>query len=522
MSNKKTNWHELTATPQQRIKRARAKYPDAYALTVNEAIRVQRFDSLIWRFFDAHREFVATEWHEWDTEKKYPIYRNLYNDESIALLKDFFAVKRLSLANAHALANRVLSHPWFELVGIFSANPTVREVYLNTSDDERHGRLSLEEWAEFYAIWDIQDDSNALPLREALKLDSSYLYLVPGERDILRLIKIIYEYDSSPFSTVQEEGFVAIKSTPQTTDLVTIGKPSLSKAGNAYDELNELFTIVSPAEHRLYLNNSKLLSGWEFEKLDRLLRQINSKAMEMNYRSKSVDISLDEYMELRGLSDRKEARLQYKRDTFNLFMLYAEFTDGSRTRQVRFLQERGEVQNSNVTFILSDAVFESMRLSGSMAMIPKSFFKLKGNAYRIAIYLCDNKKRNINRDNENRVSIAKLLEVTTLPIASEVEPKRYKSHIIDAFFNALSNVVATGEITYEVVKSKGAKLSSVEAFTVHHDYELFSSCLIDVHWSKEPEYYKSLREHKAKDAEAQERGRVKGIEDKARRKARGK
>lgn len=519
MSDKKNEWNELALTPQQRIKKARAKYPDAYALTENEAIRVQRFDSLIWQFFDTHHEFVATEWHEWDTEKKYPVYRNIYNDESIALLKEFFSIKRLSLANGHALATRVLSHPWFEVMGILKTDVEARgEAYLITSDD-KHGRLSLEDWAEFYAVWSVKDESNALPIRDALKLDSSYLYLCQGERDVLNLIISIHEYSNAPFSTVQEGGFIAIKSTPQTTDLVTIGTTALTRANNNYDDLNELFTIVSPAEHRLYLNKNKLLSGWEFEKLDRLLRQINSKAMSMGYTSKSVDISLDEYMEMRGLLDRKQAREQYNRDTINLFMLYAEFTDSSGTKRVRFLQEQGELKNSNVSFLLSDRVFISMREFGSIAMIPKSFFKLKGNAYRIAIYLCDNKKRNIGDANENRVSIAKLLEVTTLPLASEIEPKRYKAQIIDAFFKALDKMTATGEITYEVVKSKGVKLSPTEAFRVHHEYQLFASCLIDVHWSKEPECYKTMRENKIQRKEAEKRGKIKGIEDKARRKA---
>ena len=240
--------------------------------------------------------------------------------------------------------------------------------------------------------------------------------------------------------------------------------------------------------------------------------------MEMGCKSKRVDITLDEYMELRGLTDRKEARQQYKRDTFNLFMLYAEFTTDNMTRQVRFLQERADIHNSNVSFILSDAIFESIRDSGSEAMIPKSFFRLKRNAYRIAIY---NKKRNIGNANEDRVSIAKLLEVCTLPLATEIEPKRYKSHIIDAFFNALDNVVATGELTYKIVKRKGKQLTPTEEFSVHHDYALFSSCFIDVHWAKEPSLYTPLRERKIKSAEAKERGRLKGIEDKARRDARG-
>lgn len=513
MSGNKTDWHELMTTPQQRIKRARAKYPDAYALTANEAIRVQRFDSLIWQFFDTHREFVKTEWREEDTEKKYPIYRNLYNDESIALLKQFFTVKRLSLANAHALANRVLSQPWFELDSILNLNhDDSSEAYLHTSDG-RHGRLSLEDWPEFYAVWDIRDDSNAQPIREALRLDSSYLYFCTGERDILQLIINIAEYDNAPFTTTQEDGFIAIKSTPQSTALVSVGERAV--IGAKYDELNELFDVISSTGEHVYLRG-RMLKADEFVSLDKMVRQINSILHQGGFMNKAITITLDEFMEFRVLTDRRAAREEFERAISLLYEVSLNYNG----IESRYLQTKARIQNSKVALLLTDLFFESLRVSGSVAFIPKGFFALKGkggNAYKIGITLSDNRRRNIGKDNENRMSIAKLLEATTLNLADSIEPKYYKRQIIEPFFTALNKAAAEG-FSYTLIHRGGIPLTKLEQFEIHHNYELFISCLIDVQWYKEPEYYKSLRERKIDEAEARKRGRLKKIEAEARSK----
>lgn len=503
--------NELMITPQQRIKRARAKHPEAFALSVNEAIRVQRFDNLIWQFFDTHREFVKTEWREDDVEKKYPVYRNLYNDESIALLKQFFTVKRLSLANAHAIANRVLSHPWFEVMSILYSDGKVQgQASLNTSDGGYKG-LVLEDWQEFYSIWSAGDESNAQALREALNLDGSYLYLCAGERDVLQLIKGIAEYDNAPFSTTQEDGFIAIKSTPQSTALISIGEKAILEA--KYDEMNELFDILSSTGEHVYLRGRQLNSN-EFVSLDKMVRQINSVLHQSGYMSKVITISLEEFMQFRGLSDKKTAREQFERAIALLYEVSLNYNG----LESRYLQTKARIHNSKVALILTDLFFESLRVSGSVALIPQGFFALdgkSGNAYKIGVTLSDNRRRNIGKANENRMSIAKLLEATTLNLAGTIEPKYYKRQIIEPFLTALNKASAKG-FSYTIIHKGGTPLDKRELFEIHHNYDLFIQSLIDVRWDKEPEYYKTLRERKADESEARKRGRLKKIEDEAR------
>lgn len=516
MSSTKTDMRELMLTPQQRIKRARAKYPEAYALTVNEAIRVQRFDSLIWQFFDTHPEFRRIE-HigEGDRQRDRVVY--LYNDDSISLLKAFFTVKRLSLANAYALASRVLSQPWFEVMSVLYVgdNKPQGQASLNTSDGYKG--IILEDWREFYKVWSLDDESNAQPIREALKLDDTYLYLCTGERDILQLIKGIAEYDNAPFTTTQEEGFIAIKSTPQSTALVSIGEKAVLEA--KYDELNELFDILSSTGEHVYLRGRQLNSN-EFISLDKLLRQINSVLHQCGYMTKAITITLEEFMEFRGLSDKKAAREQFERAIALLYEVSLNYNG----LESRYLQTKARIHNSKVALILTDLFFESLRVSGSVALIPQGFFSLdgkSGNAYKLGITLSDNRRRNIGKPNENRMSIAKLLEATTLNLADKIEPKYYKRQIIEPFFTALNKASAKG-FSYTLVHRGGTPLTPLEQFEIHHNYELFISCLVDVVWDKEPEYYKSLRERKVVEAEAHKRGKIKGIEAKAKAESQGK
>ena len=499
---------ELILTPQQLIKKARATYPAAYALSVNEAMRVQRFDDLVWQFFDTHPEFRRVE-RLGEDDNTHPKIVNVYDDKSIDLLKRFFTVKRLSLANAYALALRVLSNPWFEVLSVFNyADTTKHQAALNTS--EGYKGIIDEANEAFYTLWlNNRDESNAHLIRDALKLNDSYLYLCAGERDILQLIKLISEYNT-PFTTTQEEGFVAIKSIPQSTALIGVGKKSIEQA--KYDKLNEFLDVISTTGEHIYIRGKQLhpSNGSEFVNLDKMNRQIIAMLHKNGYSSKMITLSLDDYMAFRDVHNRKDARKQFEKD---LSLLY-EVSLNYNGIESRYLQTRAKIQNSKVLLILTDLYFESLRANNSIAYIPQEFFSLKGNAYKIAIFLADNHKRNIGKRNENRVSIAKLLEATSLNLVEKIDPKYYKRQIIDPFFNALSKAAAKG-FSYSIVHHGGAPLNQLEQFEIHHNYLLFISCLVEVTWDKEPEHYKTLRENKSSEAAARKRGRLKMIEAQA-------
>ena len=505
MSNDVNDLNELILTPQQLIKKARAVCPAAYALSVNEALRVQRFDDLVWQFFDTHPEFRRVE-RLGEGDNAHTKIVNVYDDKSIDLLKQFFTVKRLSLSNAYALALRVLSNPWFEVLSVFNNGDTTKhQAALNTSEGYK-GNIDEANEA-FYTLWlNNRYENNAHLLRDALKLNDSYLYLCVGERDILQLIKLVSEYNT-PFTTTQEEGFVAIKSIPQSTALIGVGKKSIEQA--KYDKLNEFLDVISTTGEHIYIRGKQLQpsNGSEFVNLDKMNRQIIAMLHKNGYTSKMITLSLDDYMAFRDVHNRKDARKQFEKD---LSLLY-EVSLNYNGIESRYLQTRAKIQNSKVLLILTDLYFESLRANNSIAYIPQEFFSLTGNAYKIAIFLADNRKRNIGKVNENRVSIAKLLEATSLNLVEKIEPKYYKRQIIDPFFNALNKAAAKG-FSYSIVHRGGAPLNQLEQFEIHHNYLLFISCLIEVKWDKEPEHYKALREDKSSEAAARKRGRLKKIE----------
>lgn len=520
---------DIFITPSEQAKQVRAKCPSAYALTVNEAIRISRIDTLIWLFFDTHPEFIR-EQEVGTAQDGQPIkrYARVFDDNSVQMIKAQLRRHRISLDNAYAVAQRVLTGHWFYLIGILNltGDPSqgLMSVYL---DGESQGAISREEFPSFYEIYEAEDYSNAEGLRQALRLEDDYKLLCSGEWESLRLIKIIAEYVSTPVTVYkQQEGYLTIKSTPQTTALIGIGSKSIREAEEHYDELNDMYTLTSTSGQHLYIKG-RLITSKERVSLDKLLTQFNYKALETNYSSKVITITLDEFMEARKLKDRRDAREELKKVIELSYNVSCEF-EGRDDKgkpykiSVRYLQAKGTIDNSVATFMLTDIYFDHLKSSGSIAYRPKAYLAMDGksdNAYAIGVFLSDQRRRNLESNKADRVSIGKLLEVTSLPSAKDINTKYYRRQIILPFFDALNKAAHAGGFTYQIVHAGGTPLDQQEAVNVQYDYPLFIASLIQPTWDTEPEYYTELRQRKDKEAQARARGKLKGIESAAKKQA---
>lgn len=505
---------DIFISPREQVKRVRAKCPSAYALTVNEAIRINRVDMLVWQFFNNHPEFVK-EQEIGTAQDGQPVKKrvNVYDDESIGLIKEMLRRRRVSLDNTIAITERVLSGNWFDVIGILNItgdpDKSMMGIYVN---GKYEGAISREEYPSFYEIYEAEGYSNAEGLRQALRLGNDYKLLCPGELNTLKLIKFIAEGAVEPVDIL--EGYMAIKSLPQTTALANIGTTAISQA--QYDELNEMFRIMSSTGVRIMLKGD-MPKPTRWVSLDKLWRQINNVAHDTRYMSKVIKISLDDYMRLRKLKSRKDARKQLNEDNEEFSELW--INDGSGNRGFRVVESKPYIKNSEAIYYLTDAAFIMLSSNSSVQYQPEYLMSLTGNAYMIGTFIEDHIRRNIGNANEMRISVMRLLESTNLPLASEVQPKHYKLRIIDPFFANLNKVAEGGGFTYKVVHGGGAILSKGEETEVHYDYNLFASCLIEIHKESEPEYYSELRKQKLIEAEARARGKLKGIEEAAKKKA---
>lgn len=507
-----------------RAKRLRATCPDAYALSVNEAVRVERISSLIITFFATHPEYRQEERREGSSQ---PIYHDSYNKDSVPLITEMLKRKRISLDNAYALAKRVLASKWFTVSSTIivdaEGKPDFNKRYASLTTDEGYqGIIGREAYPTFYELWDSESVyvfAEAEAMRQALSL-TGYKLLDSNEYNTLHLIVLLKEFlivdEPKPF-TVQQEGFMPITNSPETTALLAVGAKALAHA--SYDDANERFDIITATGDCLYLRGEKLTTtSSEWVNIDKLLRQINYKAHQDNHTRKAVVITLDEFMELRGLSDRKEARKQFTKAINDLYNVSLKVSNGRIKGEFRYLQAKAEIDNSKASFLLTDLFYEAIKAVSSIGLMPISFMRIDGresNAYKIGVYLSDHKRRNVGKPNENKVTVAKLLEITSLPDAKSIAPNRYKQQIIDRFFTALDKAASTGEFKYTLSRKGNEVLSEHDAIEAHYDYNVFISCVINVQWLREPDYTQ-LRERKAKEAEAVERGKLKRLEDKAR------
>lgn len=506
----------LDESGRARAKRLRATCPDAYALTVNEAARVDKISTLILTFFANHPEYRQEERRE---GSNHPIYHDVYNADSVALITELLRLKRISFTNAYTLAKRVLSSKWFVIDStiVLDAEGKVdftKRLASVTTDEGYKGVIDRAEYPEFYKLWDSESVyiyAEADAIRQALSL-TGYKLLDNNEHHTLNLIIMIQRFldEAKPF-VIAQDGFIPITNSPETTAILAVGSKALRDA--SYDDMNERYDIVTATGDSIYLRGQRLLTtSSEWVNIDKLLRQINYKSYQDSHANKEVVITLDEFMELRGLSDRKEARKQFTKVIDDLFNLSCK-TKNSKYGEIRYVQNKPVIKNSQVSFALSDFYLAALIYYSSISLLPTSFMRIDGrgsNAYKIAVYLSDHKRRNLNKSNENKVTIAKLLEITSLPDAKTIEPNHYKQQIIDPFFAALEKAKSTGEFTYTLSRRGDDACNTVEA---HYDYNYFITCTVNVQWLKEPDYTQ-LRERKAKEAEAYERGRLKAVEAK--------
>lgn len=489
--------------------RIRELCPQAYALTANEAMRLKRIDFAIFQFFDAHREFIGVSREaERDADTGEYIrpaaYHYIYNDESIALLRSTFKSKRISLDNAAKLADRVLSHKLFAVDNIVSIDDNEIEVetYALYVKDGYVGQLERAVYPEFYKVWDEYRDSNAEALRLALRLEAGYLYITTYEINILRIIKHISEYTSQPFTAPMQSGYIAIKATRESTALAAIGRAALNAA--TYDEINEAHNLTAAIGTEIRLRG-KLIGKRAFVSVDKLQRQLLDKACKSGFTSSEIELSLDEFMQLRQLTDKKSAREQFKRAADDYYEVsYEAVSDTGRVR-IRPLDAQAILNYGKAVFSFSSKFFDAHKRNGSLEYIPEAYFALSGNndvnTYSVGIYIYDYTRRNLGKPNENKIKVTTLLEVTSLPSAAEIDSKYYKRQIIEPFFKALSKAATLGGFKYSLALSGGKPLSDRDSVNAHYDYDLFSDCVIVIQWIKEPEYHSQLRERKQAEAE---------------------
>ena len=214
-------------------------------------------------------------------------------------------------------------------------------------------------------------------------------------------------------------------------------------------------------------------------------------------KSPVISVSLDDYMNIRGLQNTKEAREQVKEDLETLYNISISFEEkrrgGSKSfHDLRVLSDKG-IKNGiiNISFGMG---FYSMLVNCPVMPYCKEIFKLDTNKYRHAYALYgkiqEHKNMNIGKKNENIISVKTLLDAASgIPTYDEVMKKNraINENIIEPFqenMNALAPM-----ITWEYCNIDGTSLYNTNS---EIDYQTFINLNVRVTWLEYPDQTKRL------------------------------
>lgn len=213
----------------------------------------------------------------------------------------------------------------------------------------------------------------------------------------------------------------------------------------------------------------------------------------------TIRLNLDDFMEMRGLKDRKEARKQVDKDLetlFNARLSWSENTGRGKPKSyidMRLIESKGI--NRGVIAVKLTSSFAEL-LEGYYPMpYAKQTLKLSGkynpNSYYFMNRIQQHKNMNIGKKNENLISVQTLLDTTPdIPTYEEVAEKnrRYRELIIEPFERDMDALDET--LTWEYCHSNGVPLTDEELANM--DYYTFEKLLIQIYWRAYPDQTERL------------------------------
>ena len=469
----------------------RENFPEEYALTQREAVRVGNAQRII---NDVLKRYIATD------ERGNISY--VLNSSSASAVYEAFNKKGPNFKNLVKLSERVLASEWYTLTiategkVLETAGPGYMVLYLVTRDSFAENKVvkAVREPIDK----PIMSAAERKEAREQLGLAPGNRFLYPAEWEALLLISkiaTVYTGESAP----TQENTSIVKSAPVLMALISVEKNSIGRfdkttktvtyqAGGGVE-----ITIPADAQGVIALNDPNAA---------KMLDLFQILAYKAGYADTLVSIPFREFMEIRGLKDIKSAKEQAHKAIDTLDNLSFTFTDKKGNMQrIALSQRTSGVSGRGIYFRYNQDYFGYLKATKEKTEYPMAMQRLSGRSYIFARWIIDQKRRNLGRDGniENRVSVSKLLKISGLPQPNEVPSGHIKKRITLPFDKALEDIVNNGDIiagfTYR--HRGGRELTDEETETMWTDYNLFKSLVIETEWgSMEPEY-SQIRERRA-------------------------
>jgi hypothetical protein len=244
----------------------------------------------------------------------------------------------------------------------------------------------------------------------------------------------------------QRENVYPIAQTAETNGFTA----NMTRKPTVFDRRAKTATIVEGDIHTI-------ISGWSknpkplSESVRRFFDILMVRATEQGLKSTLITLTLTEYMEMRGLTDRKQARRQAIADAKRLetvsFFRHENPKGGERIH-IAVWGGDNIIKGDGIAFSISNTLLELLHNSYGgkeghpmFAFVPKSLLRLPvGNrslkyAYAFGYKLVTHKRTNLGKPQEGRIKAVRLMKAAGFPTAAEARKSknRYFKRRLDSF-----------------------------------------------------------------------------------------
>ena len=340
---------------------------------------------------------------------------------------------------------------------------------------------------------------------EMLKIPKAYLFIIPVEESMIGAMldfwKAVFE-EGQPLAP--QSGFFTTKSSLLLGVFSDIGRKSIEESRNP-DNVPAVELKVNDSLQLRISTATYNPTFLESSTLDKIHKMLQRKAYDAGYSSNVVELTISEYLEMTGNSDRKEAA--------NALKAFVRTLEGAKYHFESDNEDFGFVNLAQEAFYVSgkgkgrtesyihvkwgDRYIQHERETKQFIRYDEKILKIpsnKRNAYRIAVEFQEQKRRNIGKEGgiENKLSTETLLSRCVLPPYEKLAQKSQAGQkIITPFMDALNELTEKFGIfkSWKFTHSGTDKpLTDEEEMRVEVDYQLFKTLNVVVEWATEPDY----------------------------------
>lgn len=293
-----------------------------------------------------------------------------------------------------------------------------------------------------------------------------------------------------PNSDTKKDTFSTIRQGTATNTLTKVKADT--KRNTVIDPITKTATITQ-GNFIITVSEFPTLAGFKTSTYQ-LLDAFTAKLTESGAKSPIVELPLEEYMTMRGLKDKKEARKQAIDDLEILFNSKITFKEKRKKGQsqdfcdVRIIDSKGIKKGIiNVSF---GTTFYNILLGYPIMPYPAQLWKLNSkknpNSFYFLRKIAEHKNMNIGKKNEDIIAVTTLLSATpNIPSYDEVmtKDKALNRHIIEPFERDMDALEDT--LTWIYCHSNNTPLTDEEL--ANFNYDLFKSLLIKIDWKEYPD-----------------------------------